>query len=47
MDKVGLMAAYSEPHICGSEYAATILAKHCTRLPHDGSSVIRNILEHF
>jgi len=24
-----------------------ILAKHCTRLPDDGSSVIRNILEYF
>jgi len=23
------------------------LTKHCTRLPDDGSSVIRNILEHF
>ena len=22
-------------------------AKHCTRLPDDGSSVIRNMLEHF
>ena len=22
------------------------LAKHCTRLPDDGSSVIRNMLEH-
>ena len=24
-----------------------ILAKHCTRLPDDGSTVIRNMLEHF
>ena len=24
-----------------------ILAKHCTRLPDDVSSVIRNMLEHF
>ena len=24
-----------------------ILAKRCTRLPDDGSSVIRNMLEHF
>jgi len=24
-----------------------IFAKHCTRLPDDGSSVIRNMLEHF
>jgi len=24
-----------------------ILAKHCTRLSDDGSSVIRNMLEHF
>ena len=24
-----------------------ILAKYCTRLPDDGSSVIRNVLEHF
>ena len=23
------------------------LAKHCTRLPDDGSSLIRNMLEHF
>ena len=23
------------------------LAKHCTRLPDDGSSVIRNMLDHF
>jgi len=23
------------------------LAKHCTRLPDDGSTVIRNMLEHF
>ena len=23
------------------------LAKHCTSLPDDGSSVIRNMLEHF
>jgi len=24
-----------------------ILSKHCTKLPNDGSSVIRNISEHF
>ena len=24
-----------------------ILAKHCTKLPNDGSSVIRNMSEHF
>ena len=24
-----------------------ILAKHCIKLPDDGSSVIRNMLEHF
>ena len=24
-----------------------ILAKHCTRLPDDGSSLIRNMLKHF
>jgi len=24
-----------------------LLAKHCARLPDDGSSVIRNMLEHF
>jgi len=24
-----------------------ILAKHCTKLPGDGSSVIRNMSEHF
>ena len=36
MDKVGVMAAY-----------AAYVAKHCTRLPDDGSSVIRNMLEYF
>ena len=28
-------------------YKNEFLAKHCTRLPDDGSSVIRNMLEHF
>jgi len=79
MDKVGVMAAYSDPlcvcvvhctsytvhythaqrvgicchntdlvHVNGHDrIILVILAKHCTRLPDDGSSVIRNILEHF
>ena len=37
MDVVGVMAAY----------AAVILAKHCIKLPDDGSLVIRNMLEQF
>ena len=43
MDKVGVMAAYCDP-LCVYRKAQ---AKHCTRLPDDGSSVIRNMLEHF
>ena len=35
-------------HVNGHDRTITvILAKHCTRLPDDGSSVIRNMLEHF
>jgi len=33
-------------HHQGALYSV-ILAKHCTRLPDDGSSVIRNMLEHY
>jgi len=34
-------------HVNGHNRTITvILAKHCTRLPDDGSSVIRNMLEH-
>jgi len=40
MDVVGVMAAYCNPLL-------VILAKYCTRLPDDGSSVIRNMLEYF
>ena len=53
MDKVGVMAAYSAitPTLSMStdtmEPFLQFLAKHCTRLPDDGSSVIRNMLEHF
>jgi len=35
-------------HINGHDGTITvILAKYCSRLPEDGSSVIRNMLEHF
>jgi len=48
MDKVGVMAAYSDPLcVCVVHCISIYLAKYCTRLPDDGSSVIRNILEHF
>ena len=33
-------------HHQGALYSV-ILAKYCIRLPEDGSSVIRNVLEHF
>jgi len=55
MDKVGVTAAYSDP-LCTNDLVhdnghdrtiLVILAKHCTRLPDDGSSVIRNMSEHF
>jgi len=39
MDVVGVMAAYAAITPTTSMY--------CTRLPDDGSSVIRNMLEHF
>jgi len=29
------------------DVVGVILAKHCTRLPDDGSSAIRNMPEHF
>ena len=44
MDVVGVMAAYVNGH---DRIILVILAKHCTRLPDDGSSVTRNMLEHF
>ena len=50
MDKVGVMAAYSDPlYVCVVRCIGRhcLLAKHCTRHPDDGSSVIRNMLEHF
>jgi len=35
-------------HVNGHDRAIfIILAKHCTKLPDDGSSVIRNMSEHF
>jgi len=35
-------------HVNGHDRTtAVIFAKHCTRLPEDGSFVIRNMLEHF
>ena len=35
-------------HVNGQDRTITlILAKHCTRLTDDGSSVIRNMLEYF
>ena len=56
MDVVGFMAAYCNPmcvRVCVCVLTDTIepffviLAKYCTRLPDDGSSVIRNMLEYF
>ena len=53
MDKVGVMAAYCDPRcvcvvcVCVCVCVCVIVATHCTRLPDDGSSVIRNMLEHF
>jgi len=50
MDAVGVMAAYAADyvHINGQDRTITvILAKHCIKLPDDGSLVIRNMLEQF
>jgi len=58
MDVVGVMAAYlpvvlmylewHSVHINGLDRTITvILTKHCTKLPDDGSLVIRNMLEQF
>jgi len=59
MDKVGVMAAYSDDvticchntdlvHANGHDRTIFVtLAKHYTKLPDDGSSVIRNMLEYF
>ena len=44
MDKVGVMAAYSEP-LCVC--VVHCIWWHCIRLPDDGFSVTQNILEHF
>jgi len=52
MDVVGVMAAnccHNTNHFHDNGHDRTIfviLAKHYTRLPDDGSSVIRNMLEH-
>jgi len=46
MDVVGVMAAYLPVvHLCTAQ--SVILAKHCKKLPDDGSLVIRNMLEQF
>ena len=50
MDKVGVMAAYSDPLcVCvfHSIWITFIYSVQCTRLPDDGSSAIRNMLEYF
>ena len=56
MDVVGVMAEYLQicchntdyVHINGHDRTITvILAKHCIKLPDDGSLVIRNMLEQF
>ena len=56
MDMVGVMAAYLQICCHNTNYAhvnvhdrtiIVILAKHCIKLPDDGSIVIRNMLEHF
>jgi len=57
MDEVGVMAAYLQQisyhntdnvHINGQDRTITVsLAKHCIKLPNDGSLVIRNMLEEF
>jgi len=50
VDVVGVMAAYAADyvHINGHDKTITvILAKHCIKLPDDGSLVIRNMLEQF
>jgi len=49
----GVMAAYAAintdfVHVNGHDRTIlVILAKYCTRLPDDGSSVIQNMLEYF
>jgi len=53
MDVVGVMAAYVAITPTTSISTDTIesflpfLAKHCTRLPDDGSPVVRNMSEQF
>ena len=44
MDVFGVVAAYANGQ---DSTILVILAKYCTRLRDDGSSVIRNMLEHF
>jgi len=43
-DKVGVMAAYS---VCPLSWTRSMSTVLYTRLPYDGSSVIRNMLENF
>jgi len=49
MDVVGVMAAYAaRVHVNGHDRTILVLlAKYCKRLPDDGPSVIRNMLERF
>ena len=42
--RVGIYLAHINGH---DRIILVIFTKHCTRLPDDGSSVIRNMLEHF
>ena len=45
MDKVGICCHNTElVHVNGHDRIILVI---CTRLPDDGSSVIRNMLEHF
>jgi hypothetical protein len=44
IDVVGVMAAYCDT-VCVC--VVHCIGRHCTRLPDDGSSVIRSMLEHF
>ena len=44
MDKFGIIIFHVNGH---DRIILQFLAKHCTRLPDDGSSFIRNMLGHF
>jgi len=47
MDKVGIMAPYCD-RVCSSLYMKALpYGMHWSRLPDDGSPVVRNMLEHF